>query len=90
MGHACEYETSMMMALRPDLVRKSEIRDDPLTEDPALRGLFLADDMKQKTDHGCVGYPQLATPEKGRLFLNAAIERTAEVVAALLRRPLPS
>jgi creatinine amidohydrolase len=89
MGHACEYETSMMMALRPDLVRKSEIKDDPLSEDPVLRGLFLADDMKQKTDHGCVGYPELATAEKGRLFLNAAVERTAEVVAALLRRPLP-
>src|SRR5262249_43458995 len=52
MGHACEYETSMMLALRPDLVRKSEIRDDPPQEDAALRGLFLADDMRQKTDHG--------------------------------------
>jgi creatinine amidohydrolase len=90
MGHACEFETSMMLALRPDLVRKSEIKDDPPHDDPALRGLFLADDMKQKTDHGCVGYPQLASAEKGRLCLNAVIERTAEVVAALLRRLLPS
>src|SRR5438874_11540532 len=79
MGHACEFETSMMLALRPDLVRRSEIRDDPLTEDPALRGLFLADDMKQKTDHGCVGHPQLASAEKGRQCLQVAIERTAEV-----------
>src|SRR5216684_582705 len=29
MGHACEFETSMIMALRPDLVRREEIRDDP-------------------------------------------------------------
>src|SRR5262245_61915697 len=29
MGHACEFETSMMLALRPDLVRRSEVRDDP-------------------------------------------------------------
>src|SRR3954464_3951671 len=90
MGHACEFETSMMLALRPDLVRRDQIRDDPPRDDPALRGLFLADDMKQKTDHGCVGYPQLASAEKGRAFLNAAIDRTCEVVAALLRRPLPS
>jgi creatinine amidohydrolase len=90
MGHACEYETSMMLALRPDLVRRDEIRDDPPQEDAALRGLFLADDMKQKTDHGCVGYPQLASAEKGRQCLRAAIERTAEVVTALLRRALPS
>jgi creatinine amidohydrolase len=89
MGHACEFETSMMLALRPELVRREEIRDDPPRDDPALRGLFLADDMFQLTDHGCVGYPELAMAEKGRAFLGAAVERAAEVVRALLRRPLP-
>lgn len=89
MGHACEFETSMMLALRPDLVRTAEIRDDPLAEVAALRGLFLADDMMQKTDHGAVGYPSLASAEKGRRFLDAAIARTAEVVRALLERPVP-
>jgi creatinine amidohydrolase len=89
MGHACEFETSMIMALRPDLVRTSEIKDDPPRDDPVLRGLYLAEDMMQRTDHGAVGYPERATPEKGRAFLNAAIERTSEVVSALLRRPLP-
>jgi creatinine amidohydrolase len=90
MGHACEFETSMVMALRPELVRREEIRNDPVKDEPALRGLFLADDMKQKTDHGCAGFPESATPEKGRKFLNAAIDRTAEVVTALLARNLPS
>jgi creatinine amidohydrolase len=90
MGHACEMETSMMLALRPELVRTEAIRDDPPRDDPSLRGLFLADDMYQKTDHGCVGYPERASAEKGRAFLAAAIERTVEVVQALLRRPLPS
>ena len=45
--------------------------------------------MWQKTDHGAVGYPSLASAEKGRRFLNAAIERTAEVVRALLARKVP-
>jgi creatinine amidohydrolase len=90
MGHACEFETSMMLALRPELVRRDHIRDDPPRDDAALRGLFLADDMWQKTDHGCVGYPERATAEKGRTFLAAAIDRTLEVVQALLKRPLPS
>lgn len=89
MGHACEFETSMMLALRPELVRTKEIRDDPPRDDSALRGLFLADDMYQKTDHGAVGYPSLASAEKGRAFLAAAVERTAEVVQALLSRPVP-
>ncbi len=89
MGHACEFETSMMMALRPELVRREQIHNDPPRDDPVLRGLYLAEDMKQRTDHGCVGYPESATAEKGRRFLDAAIARTAEVVSALLKRPLP-
>jgi creatinine amidohydrolase len=90
MGHACEFETSMMLALRPDLVRRPEIRDDPPRDDPVLRGLYLAEDMHQRTDHGAVGYPELASAEKGQRFLEAAVARTAEVVEALLRRALPS
>jgi creatinine amidohydrolase len=89
MGHACEFETSMMLYLRPDLVRRDEIEDDPPKDDPALRGLFTCEDMFQRTDHGAVGYPRLATAEKGRAFLEAALGRTVEVVRALLQRPLP-
>src|SRR5262245_22674895 len=89
MGHACEFETSMMLALRPELVRREAIRDDPPRDNATLRGLFLAEDMFQRTDHGCVGYPELASAEKGRRFLDAAIERTSEVVRELLKRPLP-
>src|SRR3954469_10637767 len=83
MGHACEFETSMVLALRPELVRREEVRDDPLSEDERLRGLFHADDMFQRTDHGAAGFPERATPEKGRRFLAAAVARTAEVVQAL-------
>jgi creatinine amidohydrolase len=90
MGHACEFETSMVLALRPELVQRAEIKNDPPQDDPALRGLYVALDMKQKTDHGAVGYPEQATPEKGHAFLAAAVDRTVEVVLALLAKPLPS
>lgn len=90
MGHACEFETSMVMALRPELVRKDKIKNDPPTSEPALRGLYISEDMHQRTQRGAVGYQELATPEKGRKFLQAAIDRTAEVVETLLRRPLPA
>lgn len=89
MGHACEFETSMMLALRPDLVHRDRIQNDLPVEDPALRGLFLAEDMHQRTDHGSVGYSELASAEKGRAFLKASINRCAEVIGALLKRPLP-
>jgi creatinine amidohydrolase len=88
MGHACEFETSMVLALRPELVRGDQIRDDPPPSEPALRGLLLPEDMKQRTDHGAAGYPELATADKGRRMLEAAIERVSEVVTALLGRPL--
>jgi creatinine amidohydrolase len=89
MGHACEFETSLMLHLRPDLVRRDQIANDPPSGDPALRGLFTGEDMFQCTDHGAVGYPELANAEKGKAFLDAAVARTAEVVQALLQRPLP-
>ena len=89
MGHACEFETSMVLALRPELVRPAEVRDDPPRDDPALRGLYLAEDMRQRTDHGAVGFPEKATADKGRRLLAAAVDRGVEVVRALLKRPLP-
>lgn len=89
MGHACEFETSMILALRPDLVKRDQIRNDLESSDEALRGLFVADDMHQRTDHGAVGYCELATAEKGQQMIAAAARRVVEVVQALLRRPLP-
>src|SRR5262245_35706096 len=89
MGHACEFETSMVMALRPELVRKDAIKDDPAPNEPALRGLYIAEDMHQRTQRGAVGYPELASAEKGRKCIAVAIDRTVEVLEALLARPLP-
>jgi creatinine amidohydrolase len=89
MGHACEFETALMLALRPELVRRELIADDPPRDDSALGALFLAEDMHQRTDHGAVGYPTRATVERGRAFLAAAVAKTTEVVQALLERPLP-
>jgi creatinine amidohydrolase len=90
MGHACEFETSMVMALRPDLVRKEQIQNDLETTSSALRGVYLADDMRQRTHHGAVGYCELATPEKGRRLIDAAAARVGEVIRALLQRPRPT
>jgi creatinine amidohydrolase len=73
-----------------ELARRGAVRDDPPRDDAALRGLFLAEDMWQRTDHGAVGYPERASADKGRAFLAAAVERTAEVIQALLKRPLPA
>ena len=72
------------------VVRAPNWIGDAVMCEPALRGLYVAEDMKQRTDHGAVGYPELASAAKGRKFLDAAIGRTVEVVEALLQRRLPS
>ena len=84
MGHACEFETSMMMHFRPDLVRTSEIRNDHQTHPEVFRGLYFAEDMGQRTDQGCVGYPEAATPESGKAFVSAIVGRVTEVCRELL------
>lgn len=64
-GHACEYETSMVLALRPDLVvgdiGKLETVPNSYGFDPAYRGWIT----NERTPTGHIGSPQFATSEKG-------------------------
>jgi creatinine amidohydrolase len=89
MGHACEIETSMVLHLRPDLVRKDRIADDPDETPSSLKGLFWARDFARRTDHGAVGYPASADADRGRKMLDAAVAGVTEVVRAVLELPLP-
>lgn len=72
--HACEYETSLMLALRTDWVAmdlakgtraKRESRYyDPLGYSPSR--VVLSETFAQMTENGAMGRPELATKEKGR------------------------
>jgi creatinine amidohydrolase len=88
-GHACEVETSLMLHLRPDLVRRGLVRDDPVATPAALTGLSWARDFGRKTDHGVVGFPQLADAERGRRMYEAIVTKVADVARAVLDLPLP-
>ena len=63
MGHACEWETSMMLRLAPHLVK--DHRRDPVGFgfgfEPAYRGWIT----KDRTVMGHIGHPADATAEKG-------------------------
>jgi creatinine amidohydrolase len=85
-GHACEVETSMMMHLRPELVRADRIRDDPspVAFPPAL---FHALDFRRRTDHGAVGYPSFASAEKGERMLAAIVSSVTGAADAVLQAP---
>jgi creatinine amidohydrolase len=88
MGHACEIETSMIMALRPDLVRTDQVLDDPDPTPAALNGLFWARDFGRRTDHGAVGHPERADAGRGRQMLDAIIGKVTSVVEQTLAIPL--
>lgn len=78
--HACEYETSMMLALRADWVNMPEARGfrterhsrfyDPLGYQPSR--VSTAESFSQMTPHGAMGSPEAATPEKGRRLFDLA------------------
>jgi creatinine amidohydrolase len=81
MGHACEFETAMMQAVRPELVhmdRATTIYPDPgstyLTTD-LLGGsaIRVYHDFGDLSPSGVLGDPSLATPELGAKFLAATV-----------------
>lgn len=64
MGHACEWETSMIMRLHPELVKNlKKVKEVGFGSafEPAYRGWTT----KDRTRPGHIGQPNLASPEKG-------------------------
>lgn len=82
MGHACEWETSMILRLAPQLVvgDVKSVPDVPWGRafEPAHRAWTMPD----RSIPGHVGYPQYATAEKGE----ALFQSFAKAVAVLLKR----
>ncbi len=84
--HACEAETSMMMAIAPDLVDANRFDEavcpDPRDETHAdIDGSYRWISFADKTPSGALGDPRVATAEKGMLLLDTA---TRSVAAKLL------
>jgi creatinine amidohydrolase len=78
--HACEAETSMMMAVRPDDVRAGNIeRAVPKRAvPPAPPGFRRSRSFPEMTDTGVIGDPRKASAEKGEKLLEAGSTRLAE------------
>ena len=89
MGHACEIETSMIMHLRPELVRRDLILDDPDEDLGELRTLTWTRDFGRRTHHGAVGHPESADADRGRKMLEAIARKVATVAEGVLNLPLP-
>lgn len=70
--HACEAEASLMLHLRPDLVRAEKLRDDGFEVEPSVRGLLWH--FNEIAEEGSLGYATLADAETGRQLFESAVE----------------
>jgi creatinine amidohydrolase len=81
MGHACEWETSMMLRIRPELVDDYAAAAPVEFGNPFQPG-FRAWITRDRTKPGHIGSPHLATAEKGEELLRIF----SGGVSAFLRR----
>ena len=89
MGHACEFETSMVQHLRPDLVtieHAETIYPDPgssyLTTDLlGAQSMRVYHDFGDLSPSGTLGDPSLASPEAGEKFFAASVDALIAFIA---------
>jgi creatinine amidohydrolase len=91
MGHACELETSLLLAEKPAVVRMDRMQPDGRW--PTSR--FLAKDMltggaasvsrafAEISTHGAVGDPRTASADKGRRFFDAIVGQLRDLIRDL-------
>ena len=96
MGHACELETSIYLAIDPDAV----FMDKAVDENSFPEGKHSWMDWSDGPLHlmpwwnaishtGVHGDATKATAEKGRILLDAAVKESVEFLRELKEKPLP-
>lgn len=97
--HACEYETSMMLALRSDLVRMDLAKG----EQPWIESKYYFPDLttirpskvnvslpfERMTSIGAMGRPDLADPDKGRKLFEGVSQHVIDFVREFAHWPKP-
>jgi creatinine amidohydrolase len=81
--HACEAETSMMMAVRPDLVATDRIplaksNTTPDVSDVAGGGVYRWRTIGSRSGSGVIGNPEAASAEKGERLFEAIADALAK------------
>jgi creatinine amidohydrolase len=96
MGHACEMETSIMLALDPGRVRLERARNDGTAGETGYLLLdmlrpqpyYMVRNFDEISASGTLGMPGHASAPKGVEFLNAAVEAVCRFVPAFARGEL--
>ncbi len=91
MAHGGEFETSIMLHLRPDLVHEGRAEATYLDDAYELRGedlfeggsLTVYRSFEEYSDSGAIGDPALATAEKGEILYERLSEEMANLLMAI-------
>ena len=86
LSHACEAETSMMMALRPELVAReriplAKVNRRPDVADIVGGGVYRWRSVGSRSASGVLGNPEAASAEKGERLLAAITQALADKLA---------
>jgi creatinine amidohydrolase/Fe(II)-dependent formamide hydrolase-like protein len=86
--HAGEWETSLLLAIHPDLVAM-EHAEPGFTGDlqDALKGIFAEGGVAALSENGAIGDPRRATTEHGERYWSAAVDLALEQIEAAPREP---
>ena len=99
-SHAGEYETSLYLALKPDLVEMDKAVDERSPLSASFQFDLLAGGMPGSASaslmpywsaaSGIMGDATKATREKGEKFLEAAVEGLVDLIRELKSNPIPA
>lgn len=84
-GHACEWETSLLLAIQKELVRMDKVPPEPglplkrMCHLPTFSGIFWYADFPDDYQ----GDARTATVEKGQAILKLHVDRLVEIIAAV-------
>ncbi len=82
LSHACEAETSMMLALHPELVARERVPPPPPDQAPELpAGVYRWRSIAARSATGVIGHPEAATAEKGEILFAAIAATLADKLA---------
>jgi creatinine amidohydrolase len=95
-GHACEFETAMMLYLRPELVQMDKaVKEMGVPslkyynwDHPAPAAFAWMDWWSRFSRSGVAGDPTVATREFGEFMFNATVERMLELIREFKQIPI--
>ncbi|ATW27874.1 creatininase family protein [Candidatus Formimonas warabiya] len=79
-GHAGEACTAVLMEVAPELVNMNAAVQGKVKKKSRYGEIFSYSSYRENADSGVIGYPDQATPEKGREVVKICLERIAGFV----------